>query len=426
MTSVVAAAGGTPRPPLLTRLLLLDIGRQLSLLPLSVSRFMLRSYRSLLRHLKPAAPQHRCRRRARCDDGPPVRPLSAEEEASVAAAWGRGLAEDVVAGPGPGGLTLTRGDLRTLRGSTWVRERWTREAQDLPRALDSGRAPPTAQRRGRQLLLWTGAGGARAAPLKPGLADERLTRTSQAAARRRAAWLAARTAAQPASPATGAHRSSRRSPRRSPRRPRRAAAAGAPGSVSGSRPPPSVLCLSSFLFTRLTCGPCGYDYPAVARWTRRLGAPLASHDLVLVPINKPGAHWALAAARPPSRRVTYHDSIPSAAAAARDGALVGRYLVDEERTKAAAAAAAATGSAGVTVAAGAAPAPAPAPRPWRLPAGPSAGPCQGDGSACGVFACAWAEALARGRHRPHPALGQAYVPLLRRRIAADCLCGTVG
>lgn len=190
---------------------------------------------------------------------------------------------------------------------------------------------------------------------------------------------------------------------------------------------PSIHCMHSTFFNRLSNHASGsggagttkgYNYEYVRTWTRRVD--LFSKQLVIFPINIDNVHWCLAVARIGSWRIQVDSdgdgdgsagdrkSAPggSRAAAINRGTLLyfdsnrgttqhagaprfatevlnilHQYFVDEWADKHPL---------------------APSFRPWRLkPYGTGTGsagalPQQNDSSSCGVFMCAFAEALTRG------------------------------
>jgi sentrin-specific protease 1 len=55
---------------------------------------------------------------------------------------------------------------------------------------------------------------------------------------------------------------------------------------------PRTYVFNTYFHTRLVTS--GYDYPGVARWTRRAGVDIAEKDLILIPVNLGNNHWVLA------------------------------------------------------------------------------------------------------------------------------------
>ncbi|EFJ48956.1 hypothetical protein VOLCADRAFT_104501 [Volvox carteri f. nagariensis] len=181
----------------------------------------------------------------------------------------------------------------------------------------------------------------------------------------------------------------------------------------------SVFAFNSFFFSTLTgrgnrkC----FKYDDVRRWTlpsRTYTADcVSSRDLLLFPINHGNCHWCLAAIWPRQRLVQYFDSLGETRGTAdwvmstlvrwlvkdlEDKGVTRGSVVREEEAKAVAAKDAAAPPGGAAAAAAAAAAAGPG-RRRRAHAGSAEGVAADatlDHSSCGVFACAFAELLARG------------------------------
>uniref|UniRef100_A0A7S0WQN0 Ubiquitin-like protease family profile domain-containing protein n=1 Tax=Chlamydomonas leiostraca TaxID=1034604 RepID=A0A7S0WQN0_9CHLO len=253
----------------------------------------------------------------------------------------------------------------------------------------------------------------------------------------------------------------------------RAAAPAAPPTPPPGRPslspPPRVWCASSFLYTQLTNVRTG-GYANVRRWTlpARTNTPdcVLGRDLLLLPVNFVNSHWVLVALWPARRLMQYYDSLGGAGRTPMmvmqqleqwyiaDAADKGIALPPTSSQYSSSDSAAEVGSAqtGRTqsqaaqqAAAGSAPSRTEQDRPQAASpaAGPKQGrsagsapatrasmfkkvvvqqgvPRQGDGAACGVFACAYAQLLAAGVEPPWN-FSQADIGRLRRGIAAEML-----
>lgn len=70
---------------------------------------------------------------------------------------------------------------------------------------------------------------------------------------------------------------------------------------------PKTFVFNTFFYTRLTSS--GYDYPGVARWTKRARVDVLSKDLLLIPVNLGGMHWVLAGVDMRHRCFVYLDSL---------------------------------------------------------------------------------------------------------------------
>ncbi|KXZ48847.1 hypothetical protein GPECTOR_25g432 [Gonium pectorale] len=171
-----------------------------------------------------------------------------------------------------------------------------------------------------------------------------------------------------------------------------AAAASCPAAASSpaSPVPPCLYVFSSFFWSKLTGGGARgrFEYGEVQRWTlpRRSYTPdcVLGRELLLFPINHGNAHWCLAAVWPRRRLLQYFDSLGGSRATSDWvlGTLL-RWLLRDAEDK------------GL------------------------------DGSSCGVFACAFAELLARGVPAEGFRFSQADMPSIRRGMAEQILRGSL-
>ncbi|KAJ3012673.1 hypothetical protein HKX48_006161 [Thoreauomyces humboldtii] len=163
-----------------------------------------------------------------------------------------------------------------------------------------------------------------------------------------------------------------------------------------------VLCMSTFFYASLTKG--GYDYEAVARWTRRWPAGVFAHSKVVVPINQGNYHWVLVTIDMTTRTLVYHDSMSSSSTGSFGRTALStmkRYLSDERTHKHPASSIDAS-LRDFDV--------------WRCEHRNGSAP-QRDGGSCGVFLCLFAKAFVMGRTDARPS--QRDADAFRMKIACD-------
>ncbi|KAH8696604.1 hypothetical protein BGW36DRAFT_297396 [Talaromyces proteolyticus] len=153
---------------------------------------------------------------------------------------------------------------------------------------------------------------------------------------------------------------------------------------------PKYYNFNSFFYTKLREG----GYQAVSRWARRAkihGEALLSVQTLFIPVHQ-SSHWTLLVVSPANRTIEYFDSLGSRASIFANNVkdwLRGELgeLYDEDE--------------------------------WTVLRTQS--PQQNNGSDCGVFLLTTAKAVALGLEPT--VYGPRDVPLLRRKIVAELLCG---
>ncbi|KAG2496900.1 hypothetical protein HYH03_004907 [Edaphochlamys debaryana] len=180
----------------------------------------------------------------------------------------------------------------------------------------------------------------------------------------------------------------------------------APGPPSPAPRLPSSYVFNSFFWSKLSGGKRGgFHYDEVRRWTqpRRSYTPdcVLGRELLLFPINHGNTHWTLAAVWPRRRLLQYFDSLggDSATAAWVLDTLL-RWLLRDAEDK------------GVDLGGAAG---------WRKENASGRLPRQLDGSSCGLFACCFAELLARGVEPQGFAFAQSDMGTIRRGMAEQLL-----
>jgi sentrin-specific protease 1 len=78
-------------------------------------------------------------------------------------------------------------------------------------------------------------------------------------------------------------------------------------STSSAPNRPRTYVFNTYFYTRLVAS--GYDFPGVARWTRRAGVDVAEKELIIVPVNLGNNHWVLAGIDVSRQTFLYLDSM---------------------------------------------------------------------------------------------------------------------
>ncbi|KAJ3146008.1 hypothetical protein HDU89_006738 [Geranomyces variabilis] len=98
---------------------------------------------------------------------------------------------------------------------------------------------------------------------------------------------------------------------------------------------PETLFLNTYFYASLTGGGTGYNFAAVARWTKNWVRGIFHFKRAVVPINRGNNHWCLVAIDLTSGLLNYYDSMkPADSYAHQVLATVERYLCDERASKA--------------------------------------------------------------------------------------------
>ncbi|KXN83566.1 Sentrin-specific protease 1 [Leucoagaricus sp. SymC.cos] len=159
------------------------------------------------------------------------------------------------------------------------------------------------------------------------------------------------------------------------------------GVAKGRGKPLNVHYFSSFFWTKLTTD--GYDKGRLAKWTKKID--IFSKDVILIPVNHNNAHWTAAAINFRRKRIESYDSMGMA----KDIVFMHlrKYLDAEHRNK------------------------KKAPfdfTEWKNYAPDELTPQQENGFDCGVYTCAFLEALSRGEESFR--FTQKDMPYMRRRM----------
>jgi hypothetical protein len=167
----------------------------------------------------------------------------------------------------------------------------------------------------------------------------------------------------------------------------------APGRVHEDAPKCHVMQTS--FYTKLACGPNGYCYKGVRRWTMKGGIDIFTMDLVIVPIHCHGNHWTLAVIYPKKRKLVYYDSLRGGPGIVLEN--LRQWLEDEHRDKKC--------------------------RPFdaggfKLEQGVRGAPLQRNGCDCGVFMTRTALYLAHGMPLD---FDQGHMPYFRRLMVLEIM-----
>jgi hypothetical protein len=192
-------------------------------------------------------------------------------------------------------------------------------------------------------------------------------------------------------------------------------------STSGAKNRPRTYVFNTYFYTRLVAS--GYDFPGVARWTRRAGVDVAEKDLILVPVNLGNNHWVLAGIDVLRQMFLYLDSMHGHDMVGVVASLK-RWFYDEVHEKHGVAAANALGVDAWTVLCNQyvpyrftkCNAVVESGSPRRSPMAPLRIPVQRDSGSCGVFTAMIADCLEMGvkvffKHHN--------IKLVRSRMALD-------
>jgi sentrin-specific protease 1 len=152
----------------------------------------------------------------------------------------------------------------------------------------------------------------------------------------------------------------------------------------------------------------GYSYASVKMYTsvasrvkpRATQVDVFGQDLLLIPINYPGSHWALMVLDMKNKVTTYYDSLGAPHPGHAISAKLLRWLRDEWREK----------KGGELETSG-----------WEVRTAPSTLPRQTNGFDCGVFMCVYMDFLAAGHVPTVSDFTQEDMPMFRNRIAASLL-----
>jgi hypothetical protein len=158
-----------------------------------------------------------------------------------------------------------------------------------------------------------------------------------------------------------------------------------------SAPPlPRCMFFNTFIYKKLMHGSeCGYTFKNVRRWMRK--RDFRGQELAIFPINVGGSHWVLSVVFFRSKRICHYDSL--------GGQGVGILSTMERLMHDVAE------DCGVPELRG----------PWnKVSMRPPSIPLQMDGSACGVFVCAFSDCIARGH--PPSGLSQSDIPDMRASL----------
>jgi Ulp1 protease family, C-terminal catalytic domain len=82
---------------------------------------------------------------------------------------------------------------------------------------------------------------------------------------------------------------------------------GDDGGAGKTRQRPHTYVFNTYFYTRLMT--CGYDFPGVARWTRRAKVDVTAQDLILIPVNLGNYHWVLTGIDMRNKCFLYLDSM---------------------------------------------------------------------------------------------------------------------